>query len=403
MINLSAGQTEACEKLEAWWMGTPSRRPFRLNGYAGTGKTTAVEHFLKRLGLQRDQVRLLAPTGKAARVLANRTGWDASTVHRELYQPLESEELTDLKNRLKEATNPDEIAQLRRQLSRHERKGKSVSFSMKATTTDAQLFIVDEASMLDERLAGDLKALRVPLLLLGDPGQLPPVKGRVGFSDVKADVTLTEILRQDEGSAILRAAELIRTGEGLPDTCDWGTFRRVRPKEMTDAEYAAYDILLCGTHKVRKAFNRRLRRQFIQDLDDQAHDGWLPVAGDRLVCRANDYRRSLLNGQLLSATADAHEEDDLRIALDVLDDEGVARHGEVSSALRFQDHYRRNVAVHKVDRALELDFAYALTVHSAQGSEWDRIVVLNDWKGNQARQWLYTAVTRGAKEVVLVG
>ncbi len=396
-INLSGGQVEACEKLEAWWLKNPHDRPFLLNGYAGTGKTTAVEHFLKRLGLEQEDVRLLAPTGKAARVLANRTGWETSTIHRELYMPSESRKIIEIKERMKAAETDDEIAQLRKELARLERRGNTVSFNSKGSTTDAKLFIVDESSMLDERVANDLQNLGVPLLLLGDPGQLPPVKGKSGFAGVKADVTLTDILRQDEGSSILRAAEIVRSGERLPETCDWGAFRRVRPKELGDADYAQFDMLLCGTHKVRKAFNRRLRRELIPEAD-----GWIPQEGDRLVCRANNYRRKLMNGQLVQALAEAEPVDDMRATIDIVDDEGVKRHGELVSSLRFQDHYA-TVPVHRVEYAVELDFAYALTVHSAQGSEWGRIVVLNDWKGKQSREWLYTAITRGASEVVLVG
>lgn len=402
-ITLSKGQQEACERLETWWRGSPADRPFRLDGYAGTGKTTAVEHFIARLGLREHQVKLLAPTGKAARVLATRTGWPASTIHRELYIPMESEEVLELRKMLQETTDPKKQLDLRRALARRERRGGDLSFSSKGENVKALLFIVDEVSMVDQRVAHDLENLGVPLLLLGDPGQLPPVKGQPGFKKIRPDVTLTEILRQDEGSSILRAAELIRLGEGLPKTCDWGTFRRVRPKELGDSEYADFDVLLCGTHRVRKAFNRRLRRQFIEDLDETMADAWLPRAGDRLVCRANNYSRRLLNGQLLRSLSTAWEEDDLRVVLDMIDDEGMERHGEISTGLRFLDHYRRGIAVHRVERALEIDYAYALTVHSAQGSEWDRVVILNDWRGNQARQWLYTAVTRGAREVTLVG
>lgn len=404
-LKLSEGQEVACERLVAWWRGDPCRRPFRLDGYAGTGKTTVVEYALKALGLGEQQVRLLAPTGKAARVLSDRTGWTASTIHKELYQPAESEEVTDLKEQLREATG-DEREQIRHRLARLERKGDTVSFADKGPgkgDSEVQLYVVDEHSMVGERQAHDLQARGLPLLLLGDPGQLKPVKSQPGFRHIKPDVTLTEIRRQDAGSAILRAADLVRRGEPLPDVCDWGAFKRIRPREMTDDEYAQYDMLLCGTHRVRKAFNRRLRRRHFPDLDEASPGVWLPREDDQLVVRANDYRRGVLNGQLVRAGADALEEDDLTLSLDVVDDNDLELHGQTVNALRFKDHYLHRVAVHKVDQAMELDFAYALTVHSAQGSEWSRIVVLNDWRGGDHERWLYTALTRGADEVVLVG
>lgn len=403
-MQLSKGQQEGCDRLVQWWRDNPVARPFRIDGYAGTGKTTIVQTFLRALNLSEKQVRLLGPTGKAARVLSDRTGWEASTIHRELYMPSESKEITDLRRQLKEETDPDEVARCRKQLAKFERRGNGLNFDMKESETSALLFVVDEISMIEEGIAKDLQAMNVPLILLGDPGQLPPVKGRVGFREVKPDVTLTEILRQDEGSTILEAARMVREGQSLPDTCDWGAFRRIRPRELSDEEYAAYDVILCGTHKVRKAFNRRMRRELIEDLDDLPPDElWLPRQGDRLICRANNYNRKIMNGQLGTSLAIAEEVDDMRVAVDFEDEDGMTRKGEVASSLRFKEHYDKRTAVHRIDRAIELDFAYALTTHSAQGSEWDEIVILNDWHGRQAKEWLYTAITRGAKKVTLVG
>lgn len=400
-MRLNDDQERACELLRSWWRAEPAKTPFRLDGYAGTGKTTVVQYLLRDLGVRPSQVRLLAPTGKAARVLGQKTGLPSSTIHRELYTPVESAEVTNLKRALRQTPHErrQEREQLMRRLAKAEQR-EGIGFAEKdVDTSEVQLYVVDEASMVADHLARDLRSLKVPLVLLGDPGQLPPVKGKPGFYDVDPVLTLTQIMRQDEGSTILEAAQAVRNGSKL-SFGDRGAFKRIKPRALTDDEYAAFDVLLCGTHRVRRAFNRRLRR--VAYGDDLAP---LPVAGDKLVCRRNNYKRRLLNGQLLTCIADAEQPDGEPelVQLSVRDDEDVERHDEVSSSLRFREHYEPRVPVHQVEGAVDLDYAYALTVHSAQGSEWERVVVLNDWPGKDHERWLYTALTRGADEVVLVG
>lgn len=398
-MQLNQEQGRACEALVDWWYRDP-RRPFRLDGYAGTGKTTVVQFMLQELGLHKDTVRLLAPTGKAARILGQKTGLPSSTIHRELYKPVESRRVAQLRRQLAQVPteDTDQIHELRKELARAE-ADEGVGFDAKDVDTGAvRLYVVDEASMISEQLARDLQALRVPLVLLGDPGQLPPVKAKPGFEDVQPVATLTQIMRQDEGSAILEAAQAVRNGQKLPFG-DRGAFKRIPRQSLTDEDYAAFDVLLCGTHKFRMAYNRRLRR-VAQGSDAPP----LPLPHDRLVCRKNDYRVGVMNGQLLTATTAAEAGvDGVSASVGILDDEGTDHGIQDVSAMRMLQHYDKRVPVYRLDGALDVDYAYALTVHSAQGSEWSRVVVLNDWPGKDYARWLYTALTRGADEVVLVG
>ena len=398
-ITLTQDQERARELLVAWWESVcddTNPIPFILHGYAGTGKTTVVLHLLEALGLGREEVALLAPTGKAARVLAKRTGLPTSTIHRALYRPRGDSVIEALRTELREAKNEDHQVQVSTKLAREE-KERGVSFDAVGGEFAVKLIVVDEVSMVSERLAQDLEATSVPLLLIGDPGQLPPVKAKVGWADWDPDVVLEEILRQDAGSAILKAAELVRKKEVLDEEINEGAFRRVLRKSLTD-EYICeeFDIMLCGTHRVRRAFNKRLRRVMFPGAET-----WYPVVGDRLVCKMNSYPNEVFNGQLFSVKAVGMEIDPMRIELTIADDAGWTR-SVVASTLRFKEHYQKG-PVHLVENAIELDFAYALTVHSAQGSEWDNVVVVNDWAGGEYHRWLYTALTRGAKHVTMIG
>lgn len=398
MVRLTDDQETAVVLAEAWWRD-PARgeKPFRLDGYAGTGKTFVVEHVVGRMGINPDNVLAVAPTGKAARVLARRTDWPTSTIHRALYVPLEDPRVTRARARLEAAEDPGEREEARQQLADAERQAE-LGFSRNgADLSTYELIVVDEHSMVDERVAADLMALQKPLLLLGDPGQLPPVKGRSGFADVRPRVTLTEVMRQDEGSAILHAAAQARRGQPIRagDYDDSPAFRVVPPKTLGEDDYAGFDVILVGTHKVRRGFNRRMRQVLGFDRDRP-----LPMADEPLVVRRNDYRLGVTNGQTVTAVRDAEPIDYDTASLSVRDD--LDRVLDVTAnVLRVRQHVER-AEVYGVRGALDVDLAYALTVHSAQGSEWDSVCVVDDWPGNQRREWLYTALTRGSKHVTLV-
>lgn len=399
MAELTHDQQVALDLARAWWQ-RPDRheQPYRLDGYAGTGKTFVAEHLVDAIGVDPDQVLALAPTGKAARVLARRTGWPTSTIHRALYVPVEDPRVTAAKERLDRAISdePEKVPAARAELAEAERRAK-LSFSHAGVDLSSyRLVIVDEAPMVGEREAGDLLALGKPMMLLGDPGQLPPVKGRSGFEHVEPKRTLTEIKRQDAGSSILEAAMHVRHGEALvPGEHDDEAFRMVRPRTLDDEAYCRYEMLLCGTHKVRRGFNRRIRRLLGYEDDP------LPKAGERLVIRKNDYRHGLFNGQTVDVLEDAQRVNDMSASVAIRDDTG--RELEVcANVLRLREHFERGVDVHWVRATVEVDYAYALTVHSAQGSEWESVCVVDDWPGSDQARWLYTALTRGSRHVTLV-
>src|SRR5215207_5525113 len=178
----SPQQDEALVAVAAWLKrGEPQL--FRLFGYAGTGKTTLAKHIAE--GVE-GEVAFGAFTGKAASVLRAKGCSEASTIHSMIYRTRESEE-----------------------------GGPHFVINRAGPASQADLIIIDECSMVDEELGRDLLSFKKPVLVLGDPAQLPPVKGGGFFTEAEPDVMLTEVHRQAADDPIVRMAMTIREGGRL--------------------------------------------------------------------------------------------------------------------------------------------------------------------------------------------
>jgi exodeoxyribonuclease V alpha subunit len=352
-----------------------------LTGGPGTGKTTVVRAILdacnERMHLPR--IRLAAPTGKAAKRLADSTGQEASTIHRLLEWGDEGPRRT--------ADNP----------------------------VEADLVVVDEASMLDIELAAALLAGLPPtcrLVLVGDVDQLPPV----GPGQVLADLItggaptfrLTAVHRQAGGSLILAAAHAVNHGQMPQSGRDFArddlfviaqpdagllverVVRMVAETITAQRGIAAADIRVlvpvnkgdCGVD----AFNQRLRDRLNPADPDKPELGAgaerLRV-GDRLVWLSNSTEHALVNGQELVLA-------------------GVERDaGGQHALLAAEDGRRIRLPAH----ALDVRLAYAFSIHKSQGSEYPAVVVVlhpSAWRLLE-RRLLYTAITRARRLCLLVG
>src|SRR3954469_6095078 len=181
----SPHQDQALAAVSAWLKVKPSggRAIFRLFGYAGTGKTTLARHIADSAD---GKVLFAAFTGKAAQVMRNKGCHGASTIHSLIYRTRESG-----------AETP------------------TFELFADAPASKAKLIVIDECSMVDAELGRDLKSFGVPLLVLGDPAQLPPIQGGGFFTDAKPDVMLTEVHRQARDNPIVRLSMDIREGKRL--------------------------------------------------------------------------------------------------------------------------------------------------------------------------------------------
>jgi exodeoxyribonuclease-5 len=179
-MKFSPQQDEALKAVSRWLKD--GRTPvFRLFGYAGTGKTTLARYFAEHVD---GEVLFAAFTGKAAQVLRARGAKNARTIHSLIYRPKGEEEVSD------EETGKTTVSPL-------------FSLNRQSPLAQAALIIIDECSMVDEALGRDLMSFGTPILVLGDPGQLPPISGGGFFTEHEPDILLTEIHRQARDNPII--------------------------------------------------------------------------------------------------------------------------------------------------------------------------------------------------------
>ncbi|WP_298427702.1 AAA family ATPase [Rhodoblastus sp.] len=363
-MDWSAQQDKALAAVADWIREAGGPQIFRMFGYAGTGKTTLARHVAENVD---GEVHFAAFTGKAALVLREKGCGEARTIHSLIYRPkdLDSEEPSFVLNEDSPAAR-------------------------------ASLIVVDECSMVDEELGRDLLSFGKKVLVLGDPAQLPPVKGGGFFTEAAPDVMLTEVHRQAADNPIVRLSMRIRAGERLAPG-DHGAMRVV-PRSAIDADLVkTADQVLVGLNKTRRAYNKRLREIF-------GFREALPEVGEKLVCLRNDKTKGLLNGAIFRvARASGVRRARYRMSLTPEEAPGVKpiRVGVIPALLNGDEEA---VSFAQRRESDEFDYGYALTVHKAQGSQWDKVVLFDEsWAFRENRErWLYTGVTRAAKELTVV-
>ena len=337
---------------------------FRLFGYAGTGKTTLAKHIAEGVD---GKVLFAAFTGKAACVMRSKGCRGASTIHSLIYKPLESKE-----------------------------EQPSFELWQQAPASNAKLIIIDECSMVDAELGRDLMSFGVPLLVLGDPAQLPPIQGGGFFTDAKPDAMLTEVHRQARDNPIVLLSMDIRAGHALAEG-QYGDSQVVGRKALEPKRVLDADQVLVGRNATRRAYNARLRerRGFTQAL---------PTTGDKLVCLRNNRRKGLFNGSLWVVTEKPKTRRQI-IRMRLRPDEDLGdRNVKVSVRPECFTGGIEELAWLERKNFDEFDFGYVLTVHKAQGSQWDDVVLFDEsgaFPDNRDR-WLYTGVTRAAKRLTVV-
>ena len=357
------------------WLKQGYPQVFRLFGYAGTGKTTLARYLAE--GVDGD-VLFAAFTGKAAMVLRSRGAKKASTIHSLIYRP-RGEELVEDEDTGKSAMTP--LFTLNRQ----------------SPVAEAALIVIDECSMVDEDLGRDLLSFGTPVLVLGDPGQLPPVSGGGFFTDHEPDVLLETIHRQARDNPIIDLAQMAREGRPILYG-DYGGSSVIHRRDVDQASVLAADQVLVGTNKTRRRYNQRLR-----DLKD--FQGPLPAAGDKLVALRNDPAKGLLNGSLWQVVSAPNSAKAFMNLLISSEDDGMERMSAKIRVLKAAFENPEEEVPWQVRRRYDdFDYGYALTVHKAQGSQWSDVYLFDEsWAFREhSQRWLYTAITRAAEKIIIV-
>lgn len=413
-IELSPRQTQALDRVADWWRAGPTE-PFRLFGFAGTGKTTIARTIVESLGLEKHLYA--AFTGKAAHVLRSKGCEPASTIHSLIYLPRERarSRLRELRRQLAAVDPADRmrIDTLKSQVRAEELRLATPSFLLRTPAesrlTPSPLLVVDEVSMVNERMARDLMSFSVPLLVLGDPAQLPPVEGEGWFIDGEPDHLLTEVHRSALDSPVTRIATAVRNaplGDGRYGVHgEDGDSGRVRDIARTDLDL--FDQVLCGTNATRWQAIHTIRQ-----LRGRAR-GSPPESGDRIIVLCNNGDADVYNGQQYKIISSERSGD--HIDLYVESETGGDRELTVwKYGFQGPDGERRARVQGGRGETVAATFADAITVHKAQGSQWPRVLVIDE-SGVFARmasgtpteryragqRWLYTGVTRASEQIIV--
>ncbi|MGN0033872.1 MAG: ATP-dependent RecD-like DNA helicase [Candidatus Limimorpha sp.] len=452
----TAGQNTVLYHLAAFLLSNKQNPTYLLQGYAGTGKTTLVSTLVKTLPTIGMRYQLLAPTGRAAKVLSNYTGKSASTIHRKIYRF---------------TATADGIASM----SRSENKAKDT------------LFIVDECSMigdesyngrslLDDLISFVFSGENCRLLLIGDKAQLPPVGTNISpannidylkseFGLTIASFEMTEVLRQALLSGILFNATELRdkinstddnfshqhSGSILPifTTKGFDDIKKINPEEFEELLSQSFGddnrndaVVICKSNKRANMYNQAIRARILQEEGEIS-------TGDRLMVVKNNYfwtdetqRISFIaNGDMIRIMrinhieelygfhfadveiqmSDYQEEPQLsvKIILETLMSDAPALTEEESRKLymAIEEDYSdilskgerfRQIRSNPYYNALQVKFGYALTCHKTQGGQWNNIFIDAPYvpDGEEVQRsdlrWFYTAVTRAKERLFLV-
>ena len=427
---------------------------FILKGYAGTGKTSIISALVKSLPRIHKRSVLLAPTGRAAKVMSAYSGRNALTIHKKIY-------------RKKNAVSLD------------------MQFSLADNTHENTLFIVDEASMISNEghsmfsngLLHDLieyvqSGENCTLMLVGDIAQLPPVGLETSpaldpeymnteFGLEIFSYEMTDVVRQDKNSGILYNATKIRNEIRLDEefaeysypqfvTKSFKDIFRMNGERLIEGLHYAYDkfgiqnaMVICRSNKSANLYNQHIRNQILfRDEEITGGDIVMVVKNNYYWLQDNDEKNTgfIANGDMavIKKVSNVHEMHGFRFAdlyLEFMDNnEGDAIRCRVlldslyvdspnlpyeqqqklynSIAEDYQDIYAKKDRMEAIKKdpyynALQIKFAYAITCHKAQGGQWplvfiDQGYMNDDMLNTEFMRWLYTAITRATQELFLV-
>jgi exodeoxyribonuclease-5 len=415
MTTTLTGQQQAgIEKIQEWyddnakWTGSQhglGSTVFALFGPAGTGKTTMAKEIPHALGL--NNVRYATFTGKAAHVLRRKGASPVSTIHSAIYYPTTSEEVRQrleserriLQDGLERGEGQDWVDEQIMIIQGLERESRRLAWEWNPDSewASADLIVLDEVSMVGPKLAADIEAYGVPVLVLGDPAQLPPVEGGGHYTDRKPDFLLTEIHRQALESPVLELATRVR----LSTDSRLG----ITPADVTPASLAAAmeaDQVLVWSNPRRWAMVSAMRRKM-------GFPAGRVVEGDRIMCLTNNKDLGVFNGQQFHVLAAGQLRDDEgRVREIPMYEDGFAGYEMQKQA--------KDSGLGIKGKRMFATYAQAITAHKAQGSEWPHVYVVDETpammsvvrrrEGNaaaveQARRWMYTAVSRASERVTV--
>lgn len=439
------------QKLARFVVDDSPDKLFILKGYAGTGKTSIIGTLTKNLWRLKKSPVLAAPTGRAAKVMTNYSGYQSFTIHRKIYHPKRSE--------------------------------AKIEFNLQRNKHKDTIFIVDEASMISDysgkgkasksgSLLDDLmeyvySGRNCRLILIGDTAQLPPVKmdlspaleaNKLGLTYQKEvdQVELTEVVRQEEESGILANATALRQnlrdgffeGFKFDDQIGKDLVRLIEGDEIMDALNESYDqhgheetAFVVRSNKRANLYNQQIRSRILfRESEITSGDYLMVVKNNYYWLKPQSEAGFIANGDIIEileiysikelygfrfAKVRVQMVDypkmkpfETVIMLDTLDLNAASLPFEESNRLyqevmkdypTIKSKYKRYLKVksNPYFNALQVKFSYAMTCHKSQGGQWNTVFVeqpyLKEGVNKEFLRWLYTACTRAEKKLYLIG
>ncbi len=397
-IDLTKEQSNIIEEIIDWHR-TKYSDYITIGGYAGTGKTTIISFIADELKKENRSIRIAfcAFTGKASSVLKSKiknsirkTLDNVSTIHSLMYSPKYK---VDSRGR------------------------KVIDGWIRKDEIEYDIIIIDEGSMINQYIWNDLKSYNIPIIVIGDHGQLPPIGEKYGLLK-NPQLKLMKIHRQASKNPIIKLSMDVRHNGHIPHGIYSPHVFKLSWRDprcqyiFNKVEWDSDVITLCGFNATRVKINNMIREKENYKMAE-------PYPGERLICLKNNHTTKIMNGQigtvqwfrLFNKTNDLYKID---LEMDNSDDIyssvvwngcfGKEKYDEAHN-INFNKIYKDELKKSKETVDL-FDYGYSISVHRSQGSEWPRIVLFEQrskyWDDAYFKKWLYTAVTRARERLFII-
>lgn len=396
-IALNDGQYKTVKDF-CYWYRHPEFRTrawYEISGAAGTGKTTTVLHAINMLGLDLNDVLFVAFVGKAALQL-RLSGVPGRTFHSVMYK---------IEKHLKRVNG---IPVYENGVPVYVEEFVKVD----SLSPNIKLIVLDEAGMVAKNNGEDILSFNIPLLCLGDLHQLPPVFGQ-GIFLRKPDSILTEIMRQAKDSQIIKLSQYAMHGVPIP----YGEYGDkeclvIRRGDLSDEHLRKADLIICMTNNTRDKINWYVRKN-IFGIDSSNIE-----IGDKLICRKNYWDMTLggkysdialVNGMIGYVTGVNTETKKSGINMEInfrpeFSNKEQFKKLPINRRYVLNGYSERQSMYSRYDPNIIFELGYCSTCHLAQGSQYDWVLIYNEvfTESDYQKRWLYTAITRAKKGLILV-